>query len=154
MRNSRRHFLAFTSRLGLVALGTVSGLFGRLAFARDAREAFEAVDMKQALAAIGVTEMKDSADIVLKTPDIAENGAVVPVEVTSSLPGTRGIAVLVEKNPHQLSAEFSIPEGTEPFVATRVKVAETSLIHAIVKTDAGVFHTARTVKVTLGGCGG
>ena len=92
MRNSRRHFLAFTSRLGLAALGTASGLFGRLAFARDAREAFEAVDMKQALAAIGVTEMKDSADIVLKTPDIAENGAVVPVEVTSSLPGTRGIA--------------------------------------------------------------
>ncbi len=154
MYPSRRRFLTLASQLSVAALGAASGLWTRIAVAVDPRAAFEATDLKQALASIGVTEMKDSTDIALKTPDIAENGAVVPVEVSSTLPGTRSIAVLVEKNPHQLSAEFSIPEGTEAFVATRVKVAETSLIHAVVKTDAGVFHTARTVKVTLGGCGG
>lgn len=154
MSATRRRFLTLASHWGIAAMATLAGLAPRLARAVDPRAAFEAADLKAALAAIGVKEMQDSSEITLKTPEIAENGAVVPVEVSSALPGTRSIALLVEKNPHQLSAEFSIPEGTDPFIATRVKVAETSLIHAVVKTDAGVFHAARTVKVTLGGCGG
>lgn len=154
MSATRRRFLTLASHWGIAAMATLSGLAPRLARAVDPRAAFEAADLKAALAAIGVKEMQDSSEITLKTPEIAENGAVVPVEVSSALPGTRSIALLVEKNPHQLSAEFTIPDGTDPFVATRVKVAETSLIHAVVKTDAGVFHAARTVKVTLGGCGG
>lgn len=154
MNNTRRHFLALAGRVGLMALGAAGGLYSRLVQAVDSRPAFEAEDLKAALTAIGVTDMQDSAEIVLKAPDIAENGAVVPVEVESRLPGTRAIAILVEKNPHQLSAEFAIPEGTAAFVATRLKVAETSNVHAVVKTDAGVFHATKVVKVTLGGCGG
>lgn len=154
MKNTRRGFLTLTGQLGLAATTLASGLFTRLAWAVDARPAFEATSLKEALAAIGVTEHQASAEIILKAPDIAENGAVVPVEVTSNLPGTQSIALLVEKNPHQLSAEFMIPEGTEAFVATRLKVAETSNVYAVVKTDAGVFHAAKVVKVTLGGCGG
>jgi sulfur-oxidizing protein SoxY len=89
-----------------------------------------------------------------KAPDIAENGAVVPVEIESALPNTRAIAIVVEKNPHALSANFSIPDGTDAFVATRVKVAETSNLYALVKTDTGYFYATKLVKVTLGGCGG
>ncbi|MBM4226600.1 MAG: thiosulfate oxidation carrier protein SoxY [Gammaproteobacteria bacterium] len=154
MKKTRRGFLALTGQLGLAAATLATGLFSRLAQAVDARPAFEATSFKEALASIGVTEHKASAEIILKAPDIAENGAVVPVEVTSKLPGTRSIALLVEKNPHQMSAEFMIPEGTEAFVSTRLKVAETSDVYAVVKTDAGVFHAAKVVKVTLGGCGG
>lgn len=86
MYSSRRRFLTLASQLGVAALGAASGLWTRIAAAADPRAAFEATDLKQALANIGVTEMKDSTDIALKTPDIAENGAVVPVEVSSTLP--------------------------------------------------------------------
>lgn len=154
MIKTRRGFLAVGSRLGLAAVAAASGLLGRLAQAADTRPAFEADGLPATLSAIGAEQPAPSADIILKAPDIAENGAVVPVEVTSKLPGTRSIALLVEKNPHQLSAEFMIPEGTEAFVATRLKVAETSNVFAIVKTDAGAFQTSKVVKVTLGGCGG
>ena len=70
------------------------------------------------------------------------------------MPKTRSILLLVEKNPHVMSASFQFPEGTDPYVATRVKVAESSVIHAVVTTDDGAFYTTRLVKVTLGGCGG
>ena len=86
--------------------------------------------------------------------DIAENGAVVPVEVTSGIPGTSRIYLLVEKNPNPMSAGFDIPEGTEPYVATRVKVAQTCLIYAVVEADGKFYKMGQETKVTLGGCGG
>jgi sulfur-oxidizing protein SoxY len=79
---------------------------------------------------------------------------VVPVVIQSKLPGTRMIAIVSEKNPHALSAAFHFPEGTEPYVMTRVKIAETSHLRALVQTDKGFFYTEKLVKVTLGGCGG
>jgi sulfur-oxidizing protein SoxY len=125
----------------------------RLAVAGN-REAFDGRTLDEVVKALGGSGAKPSADIRFKAPDIAENGAVVPVEVESPLPGTQAIAIVVEKNPHVLSANFEIPSGTEPFVATRVKVAETSNMYALVKTDAGYFYAQKLVKVTLGGCGG
>ena len=155
MTLSRRTFLQRLARAGLAAAATGSALISRLAFAAaEARPAFTATALEDAFKALGVGTPKASSDIVFKAPDIAENGAAVPVEIESKLPGTRSIAILVEKNPHVMSASFTFPEGTEPFVATRVKVAESSLIHAVVITDAGSFSAARLVKVTLGGCGG
>lgn len=150
----RRSFLQLTASAGLSMFALAAGLLPRVAGAGDKRPAFDATAITEALKAIGVTDPAESTEITFKAPDIAENGAVVPVEIESKLPNTRGIAILVEKNPHVMSAEFMIPDGTEPFVATRVKVAESSLIHAVVKTDAGAFYTTRLVKVTLGGCGG
>ncbi len=70
------------------------------------------------------------------------------------MPGTKSISILSEKNPHALSATFQIPDGTEPYVSTRVKIAETSKLYALVQTDKGYFYTDQVVKVTLGGCGG
>lgn len=154
MQHTRRSFLHVAASAGISAWAVATGFLPRLAFAADQRPAFDATAIPEALKAIGAADAKESTEIAFKTPDIAENGAVVPVEVESKLPNTRSIAILVEKNPHVMSAEFAIPDGTEPFIATRVKVAESSLLHAVVKTDAGAFYTTKLVKVTLGGCGG
>lgn len=118
------------------------------------KAAFESHETSGALKGLGAGAPAEHKDLMIKVPDIAENGAVVPVEIESKLPNTRSIAILVEKNPHVMTAQFSFPEGAEAFVSTRVKVAESSIIHAVVKTDAGAFYTTKLVKVTLGGCGG
>jgi sulfur-oxidizing protein SoxY len=89
------------------------------------------------------------------TPEIAENGAVVPVSVTSQVPGTDAVAIVIEKNPNKLAAHFTFPEGTDTSVTTRVKISESSNVHALVHTKDGKFFVAtREIKVTLGGCGG
>jgi len=151
---TRRLFLQRATAAVLGLLGGTGGFLPRFARAEDPRPAFAATALADALAALGAADAQPSDQIQFKTPEIAENGAVVPVEVESRLPGTRAIAILVEKNPHVMSAEFTIPDGTEPYVATRVKVAESSNVMAVVKTDQGVFTASRLVKVTLGGCGG
>ena len=105
--------------------------------------------------ALGGVEAKQSKDIVfLQTPEIAENGAVVPVGVISNIPKTESIAILIEKNPNPLAAVFDIPPGTEPAISTRVKMAQTSNIYALVRADGRYFLATKEVKVTLGGCGG
>jgi sulfur-oxidizing protein SoxY len=90
----------------------------------------------------------------VNTPDIAENGAVVPFTIQSKVPKTESIAILVEKNPSILAASFNIPEGTEPWVNTRVKMGQTSNVIALVKADGKYYYASKEVKVTLGGCGG
>jgi sulfur-oxidizing protein SoxY len=87
-------------------------------------------------------------------PDIAENGAVVPVGVASTLPNVSMVAILIEKNPNALAASFTLPEGTEANVQTRVKMGQTSNIYALVKSDGKFFMATKEIKVTLGGCGG
>ena len=96
----------------------------------------------------------ESKDIVITSPDIAENGAVVPFTISSKLPKTEQLALLVEKNPNVLAASFGIPQGTEPSVNTRVKMGGTSNVIALVKADGKFYYTTKEVKVTLGGCGG
>lgn len=154
MNTDRRIFLQVTSHVGLYTLLAALGLRPHKSWAAESRPAFESRTLDEVFKALGIDHPKSSAEILFKAPEIAENGAVVPVEVESKLPNTRSIVIVVEKNPHVLSADFSIPEGTEPFVATRVKVAESSNVHAIVKTDTGTFIATKLVKVTLGGCGG
>ncbi|MCX7151926.1 MAG: thiosulfate oxidation carrier protein SoxY, partial [Proteobacteria bacterium] len=90
----------------------------------------------------------------ITAPDIAENGMVVPISVTSNLAKTQSIAILVEKNPSTLSASFDIPDGTDPFVQTRVKMGQSSNVYAVVKADGKYYSAVKEIKVTLGGCGG
>jgi sulfur-oxidizing protein SoxY len=118
------------------------------------KSAFSAKSFPDTVRALGGAASTESASIQITAPDIAENGAVVPVSVESRLPKTQMIAILVEKNPNTLSAEFEIPEGTDPFVTTRVKMAETSNIYALVKADGRYYHAVKETKVTIGGCGG
>jgi sulfur-oxidizing protein SoxY len=117
--------------------------------------AFEAKTMDEAYKTIVGGAPAPSKDIVFfSTPDIAENGAVVPIGVTSNLPKTESIAILIEKNLNMLAASFEIPAGTEPSLTTRVKMGQSSNVYALVKAD-GKFHVAsKEIKVTLGGCGG
>ena len=118
------------------------------------KSAFEAHDIAGALKGMGAASSADSKDLLLKVPDIAENGAVVPVDVVSNIPNTSSIAILVEKNPFPLSALFTFANGAVPDVSARLKLAQTSVVKAVAKAD-GKFYTAqKEVKVTAGGCGG
>ena len=119
------------------------------------KAAFEAKTMDEAVKAMGGAAPAQSKDIAfVSTPDIAENGAVVPVGVTSAIPKTESIAILIEKNPNMLAASFDIPAGTDPSVSTRVKMGQSSNVYALVKADGKYYVAAKEIKVTLGGCGG
>jgi sulfur-oxidizing protein SoxY len=95
-----------------------------------------------------------SDKINLDAPEIAENGAVVPIAVKSSLPKVTAIAVMILNNPNTLTAAYKIPEGTEAMMANRVKMAKTSKVVAIVESDGKLYTASKEVKVTVGGCGG
>lgn len=119
------------------------------------KAAFDAKTVDEALKALGSAGPAQSKDIAfVSTPDIAENGAVVPVGVASAIPKTESIAILIEKNPSPLAAVFSLPAGTDPSITTRVKMGQSSNVYALVKADGKVYVTQKEIKVTLGGCGG
>ena len=119
------------------------------------KNAFEAKTMDETMKAFGGGVPAQSKDIAfVSTPDIAENGAVVPIGVSSSIPKTESIAILIEKNPNMLAASFDIPAGTDPSVGTRVKMGQSSNVYALVKADGKYYVAAKEIKVTLGGCGG
>jgi sulfur-oxidizing protein SoxY len=117
------------------------------------KAAFEAKSLDEAVKALGGSAVP-SGEVTIVAPDIAENGAVVPVGVTSKIPNTQAIYVLVEKNPNTLAAGFQIPTGTEAIIATRIKMAQTSNVFGVVKADNKFYVATKEVKVTLGGCGG
>ena len=119
------------------------------------KSAFEAKTVDEAEKALGIGTPAKSKDITfVSTPDIAENGAVVPIGIASAIPKTEAIAILIEKNPSTLTANFDIPPGTDPAISTRVKMAQTSNVYALVKADGKYYVASKEIKVTLGGCGG
>lgn len=115
--------------------------------------AFESREVDGALQGLGMTNIGPSRDIVLTAPDMAENGAIVQIEVESRIPNTEAISILVEKNPTPLIANFVFSNGALPSLITRIKMAETSELKAIVKADGKYYSVARKVEVALGGCG-
>ena len=154
--STRRNVLKASGGATVMALAAAAGLVksGDL-FAEDwNKAAFDTKSLQETVKALGGASAAESKDIAITSPDIAENGAVVPVSVASKLGKTESIAILVEKNPNALSASFDIPGGTEPFVSTRVKMGQTSNVYALVKADGKFFYAAKEIKVTLGGCGG
>jgi len=154
MNPTRRKFLRTGG--GALALAVAGGLARpQYAFAQQwNKTAFETKTFADTLKALGGAGSTENARIQITAPDIAENGAVVPITVESALAKTQSVSILVEKNPNALSASFDIPEGTDPFVTIRVKMAETSNVYALVKADGRYFHAVKEIKVTLGGCGG
>ena len=118
------------------------------------KDAFGAKSAADALKGIGAASIAESKDIVIDAPQIAENGAVVPVEVTSNIAGTKSIAVLIEKNPFPLVAQFDFLEGALPYVKVNVKVGESSFVRVVAEAGGKYFSAAKEVKVTIGGCGG
>ena len=156
MNQLRRAFLKNAGAIGTVAVAVATGLFKPFAaFAATWNsQAFTAKDPAEAFKAAGYDGAADSSDIVIKAPDIAENGAVVPVSATSNIPGTTSMAIFVEKNPAPLIADFSFSNGAEPYISTRIKMAKTSIVRVSVKAGGKIYTNSREVKVTIGGCGG
>lgn len=155
--SGRRALLKSGSGATLLAVLSAAGLLqSRSAIAQSwNKAAFEAGAVNEALKALGVADPRQSTDIAfVQTPEIAENGAVVPIGVTSNIPKTESIAILIEKNPNVLAAVFELPVGTEPAVRTNVKMAQTSNVMALVKADGRYYTATKEIKVTLGGCGG
>ena len=158
MDNRRRQALKSGGGLTLATLLAAAGwLRPGEAAAADAwnKSAFETKSLDETMKALGGGTPAASKDITFfSTPDIAENGAVVPVGITSNVPKTESIAILVEKNPNMLAAVFDIPAGTEPSLSTRIKMGQTSNVFALVKADGKYYVASKEIKVTLGGCGG
>ena len=155
MNAFRRNVLKGAAGAGTVAVAVAAGLLKPTqALAGAPRSAFEAKNVADAMKGMGVSAPADSKDITIKAPDIAENGAVVPVEITSGIAGTTAIALIAEKNGTPLVADFDLSGGTQGFVSTRIKMGQTALIRAVVTAGGKSYTAAKEVKVTIGGCGG
>ncbi len=131
------------------------GLLPQAAQAAFNSSAFEAKNMVDALKALGAGAPVDSKDVTMTAPDIAENGAVVPVGCACALPGVKRMMLLVEKNPSALCAVFEVSDAVEAAFSTRVKMGQSSNVMAVaVMGDGKVLYAHKEIKVTLGGCGG
>jgi sulfur-oxidizing protein SoxY len=142
---TRRSLLAF---LGLLLAKPLSAL------AAWNEQAFGAKSAADALKGIGAASPAPSKDILIEAPQIAENGAVVPIEISSNIPGTTSIAVVIEKNPFPLAGKFDFKESALPFVKLNVKMGETSDVRVVAVAGGKHFTASREIKVTIGGCGG
>ena len=151
----RRNVLKSAVGAGAVAVAAAAGLLKPTqALAAWNNSAFEAKSVGDAMKGLGVSGLADSKDITIKAPDIAENGAVVPVEVTSGIAGTTSIAIIAEKNSSPLVGNFNLTGGTQSFISTRIKMGKTSLVRVVVNAEGKTYTAAKEVKVTIGGCGG
>lgn len=155
MNDKRRSFLKLTGGMSAVAAAASAGLLrtGPAWSAPWNKSAFQSKAVADTLKNLGASELIESKDITITAPDIAENGAIVPVAVTSRIPNTQSIAIIAEKNPFPLAASFDIMGGGEGYVSTRLKMGQTSDVRAVVKAGGKFYTAAKEVKVTVGGCG-
>ncbi len=155
MRN-RRDVLSQSAKVAamLAAVGLLPALAQAQASAYNAA-AFEAKNMADLMKALGGSAPAASKDVTVTGPDIAENGAVVPIGAASTLPGVKRLLILVEKNPSMLAATFDVTDAIEANISTRVKMGQSSNVFAVaMMNDGKVLFAQKEVKVTLGGCGG
>ena len=146
-----------TLQQGAVVAGLLAGtgLFPQFAHAAWSKSAFEAKNVADVTKAFGASAPTESKDVTITGPDIAENGAVVPLAATTTLPGVKHLLILVEKNPNALVAKFDVSDAVEPKFSTRAKMGQSSDVYAIAITgDGKALYAKKEVKVTLGGCGG
>ncbi len=150
---TRREMLARSA--AVAALLAAAGVLPARAQAAWNKAAFESKSIDEVIRALGIARPVESKDIVFTAPDIAENGAVVPIAASTTLPGVKRFAFLIEKNPTTLAGVFEFSDAVETSVSTRVKMAQTSNVLAVAITgDGKVLFAQKEVKVTLGGCGG
>lgn len=147
MRIGRRLFLGAS-----VAIAALVALPRALLAAAWPEKAFSAAGSGGALIDLyGSDKAVPSNEISLKSPEIAENGAVVPIKIETTLKNVESISIVVEKNPRPLAATIEILPGTLPEFSSRIKMRETSMVTAVVKTDTGIYTASRKTKVTIGG---
>ena len=151
----RRTFLKGTIAASATSVAVGAGLLTpSMVLADYPKAAFEAKDLDAAINAIAGGKPTESGDIKIKAPDIAENGAVVPVTVSTSMSGVNSISILAPNNPVPLLANFNLGEGAEAYVSTRAKMGKTGDVIAVVKAGDKLASSKKEVKVTIGGCGG
>lgn len=156
MNMKRRVFLKGTLASSAVAVAVGAGLLSpRQVLAAWPKAAFEAKNVNEAMTGIFDTDLAPASDAIkVEAPDIAENGAVVPVTIQTSLPNVESISIMAEKNQTPLIASFNMTPRTGNYVSTRIKMGQTSNVIAVVKADGKVYSARKEVKVTIGGCGG
>ena len=155
MDSFRRTFLKVAGGAGTLVVVGAAGLLnvGRAWAAEWNQVGFSSKAMADALQSLGAANPVESKDIMITAPDIAENGAVVPVAVTSKLANTQQISIVAEKNPFPLAATFDVAGGGEGYVSTRIKMGQTSNVWAVVKADGKFYAAKKEIKITVGGCG-
>lgn len=155
MSIKRRSFLKGTLATGVLGVAVGTGLLKpREVLAAWPEDAFSKKSLDEALAALGAGSATESGDIKIKAPDIAENGAVVPITVSASMTGIERMSILVAENPQPLVSTFDLTSNCEGYVSTRIKMGKTSDVVAVVQAGGKSFIARKTVKVTIGGCGG
>lgn len=155
--HNRREMLTRSAQVAgmLAALGMLPGLAQAQAAVAYNAAAFDAKTMAELMKALGAAAPVESKEVTITGPDIAENGAVVPVGASTALPGVKRMLLLVEKNPSMLSAMFDVTDAVDANFSTRVKMGQSSNVFAVaLMADGKVLFAAKEVKVTLGGCGG
>ena len=155
MDNAKRTFIRHTTSVSLIGLAAAAGLISPdWVNAANSENLFEATGIDDALSRLadGI-RIENSDKIGIEVPKVAENGAMVPITVSSSLADTQSIAVLAEKNPVPLVARFELGATANPVVGARIKMAETSHVIVIVKAKERLYSSRKLVKVTVGGCG-
>ncbi|WP_295642084.1 thiosulfate oxidation carrier protein SoxY [uncultured Methylibium sp.] len=154
--NTRRDMLQRSA--SVAALMMAAGLLPTVARAQASgynAAAFETKTMAELMKALGGSAPAESKDVTITGPDIAENGAVVPLGAATTLPGVKRLALLVEKNPSIMTSIFELTDAVEPSITTRVKMGQSSNVFAVaMMNDGRVLYAQKEVKVTLGGCGG
>lgn len=153
MHDRRRTLLKAAGAVAAVLLAGLLKPVAALAAAWN-KDAFSAKSPADALKGLGASSTEASQGIVIEAPQIAENGAVVPIEITSNIPGTTSIAVLVDKNPFPLVGKFDFMEGAVPFVKINAKMGETSDVRVVATAGGKHYAATKEIKVTIGGCGG
>lgn len=157
MNNTRRTLLKGAGSTGVLAAAAAVGILkpGQALAAEWNKAAFDSKDVAGAMKGLGAAAAAESKDLKINAPENAENGAVVPVDVTSSIPNTTSISIFVDKNPTPLSAHFEFSNGALPDVSVRLKIGNPSVVRAVAKAD-GKFYGAQSkeVKVAAGGCAG
>ena len=151
MNQLRRTLLKFSAAALAVGAGVLKS--GAALAAVWNKAAFDSKAVADAVNNIRAANLVDSKDITITAPDIAENGAVVPIAVTSRIPNTQSISIIAEKNPFPLSSTFDVANGAEGYVSIRIKMGETSNVRAVVKADGKFYTAVKEVKITIGGCG-
>ncbi len=154
---TRRLILKGVAMVALVGLGVAKfGLMPAFAAANNKypEDAFKQKNSDDAIKSLYGKTAEASDKVKLDAPEIAENGAVVPISVSSTLADVTSISILVVENPNALAASYKIPAGTLPSVANRLKMARTSNVIAVVEAGGKLYSATKEVKVTVGGCGG
>jgi sulfur-oxidizing protein SoxY len=155
MNPLRRSLLRLGAGIGSLSTLAVAGLLRSTQAVAAAwnKTGFEAKAPGEVLKSLGASGATESRDIVITAPDIAENGAVVPIEVLSRIPNTQSISIIAEKNPFPLAATLEFANGAEPYAYVRIKMGQTAHVRAVVLAGGKFFTASREVKITVGGCG-